>query len=363
MAHPVRPDSYIEINNFYTATVYEKGAEVVRMQANLLGPERFRAGTDLYFERHDGQAVTCDDLMLAEKVLLDAIASISAGGEPSLREAFVEAYGRLLRDDDADPSWRALAMQLPSERVLAQRMVPVDPAAVHRAREAARRVLAERFESDLWRLYQTADGADAVASRRLRNAALGALSALGSDAVVERAAAQFDTATNMTDAQAALHVICDHPGSARDGVLERFYATWRHDPLVLDKWFSAQALSRAADTPARVRQLAAHPDFSLQNPNRVRSLLTTFAMGNPPHFHAEDGSGYDWISERVIELDGLNPQVAARLVSSFNAFARYEPTRREHMRTALRRIADAEPSKDVFEIVSRALGSEDPGSC
>jgi aminopeptidase N len=508
MAHPVRPESYIEMNNFYTSTVYLKGAEVVRLYETLLGRDGFRKGMDLYFERHDGQAVTCDDFrramadangvdldplerwyaqagtpqitsttrwnepegwfeveltqsrkdlpgqgayepmpipirtallspegseiplrmegddgaptertlvlerdrqtfrfhdvrqrpvasllrgfsapvrlvtddddetlafrfardtdpfnrwdagqMLAEKVLLEAIAAVRRGETPIIGEAFVEAYGRLLTDRDGDPSWRALAMQLPSERMLAQQLTPVDPAAIHVAREAVRRTLAARFEPELVATWERPPAGDDVSARRLRNAALGALSALGREDVLDRAESQFTSATNMTEAQAALHVMCDHATPHRERALAAFHQRWKSEPLVIDKWFMAQAISRAPDVLDRVEALAEHPDFSLSNPNRARSLLTAFAMANPTGFHDASGRGYRWIADHVLELDARNPQVAARLVSAFNAYARFEPKRQALMRAELQRIADREPSRDVYEIVSRALGA------
>jgi len=508
MAHPIRPDSYIEMNNFYTATVYLKGAEVVRLYETLLGRDGFRKGMDLYFERHDGQAVTCDDFrqamadangvdlsrlerwysqagtpvvasrgrwdsergsfelvlsqsrkdlpghgsyepmpipvriallasdgheiplhldgdpdgptervllledreqtfrfegvddrpvpsllrgfsapvrlesdetdadlafrfahdtdpfnrwdagqILAEKMLLEAVDAVRQNRTPKIRDAFVEAYGRVLADRRSDRSWRAMAMALPSERLLAQRTSPVDPAAIHRAREAARRVLAERFAETLWSLADEPDTGDPVGARRVRNAALALLASLGSDEVLERVESRFTAANNMTDEQAALHILCDHPGERRERVLEAFRRRWAGEPLVIDKWFSAQAMSRAEDTLDRVESLARHPEFSTSNPNRVRSLLTAFAMGNPAHFHDASGRGYAWVADHVIALDRINPQVAARLVSAFNSHARFEPGRQARMRSELERIARAEPSRDVYEIVSRALGA------
>jgi aminopeptidase N len=496
------------MNNFYTSTVYLKGAEVVRLYETLLGRDGFRKGMDLYFERHDGQAVTCDDFrramadangvdldplerwyaqagtpqitsttrwnepegwfeveltqsrkdlpgqgayepmpipirtallspegseiplrmegddgaptertlvlerdrqtfrfhdvrqrpvasllrgfsapvrlvtddddetlafrfardtdpfnrwdagqMLAEKVLLEAIAAVRRGETPIIGEAFVEAYGRLLTDRDGDPSWRALAMQLPSERMLAQQLTPVDPAAIHVAREAVRRTLAARFEPELVATWERPPAGDDVSARRLRNAALGALSALGREDVLDRAESQFTSATNMTEAQAALHVMCDHAMPHRERALAAFHQRWKSEPLVIDKWFMAQAISRAPDVLDRVEALAEHPDFSLSNPNRARSLLTAFAMANPTGFHDASGRGYRWIADHVLELDARNPQVAARLVSAFNAYARFEPKRQALMRAELQRIADREPSRDVYEIVSRALGA------
>jgi aminopeptidase N len=512
MAHPVRPDSYISMDNFYTATVYNKGAEVVRLYETLLGREGFRRGMDLYFERHDGEAVTCDDfrdamagangedlsgleswyaqagtpdlsaegawdaasrsyaltlrqsypeaaeddargpvpipvrmgllgpagedlpLRLAgepaagggERVLLleeeqqrfvfedvevrptpsllrdfsapvklrvqrereelaflmgrdrdafnrwDAGQQLAgelllawAGGEAqALDPVFVEAFGRLLADPALDGSLKALALTLPDERVLAQEMRTIDVDALHAAREGAVRELAtahrEAFEAtfegsasdDPYRIDKAS-----IDRRRLRNTALRYLCATGEPRWAARANEQFGSADNMTDRQAALRILTDLDVAFRRQALDAFYADWRHDPLMLDKWFTLQAVSSLPDTLERVRSLYEHPDFSLTNPNRVRALVGAFAAGNPVRFHARDGAGYRFLADVTLALDGRNPQVASRMASQFSQWRRYDPGRRDRMQGELERIADTPGlSKDVFEIVGRALG-------
>jgi aminopeptidase N len=517
MAHPIRPESYLSMDNFYTPTVYEKGSEVVRLYETLLGVDGFRRGMDLYFERHDGQAVTCDDfrhamadangadlaqferwyetpgtpiveasgtyraqdrsfdlvlrqkapetraehayqplqipvrmgllgrdgrdlplrlagepagaaapttrvlelrgveqrfrftgidaapvpsllrgysapvLLRAERApaefaflmahdsdafnrweagqtlaqdLILAMARAHAEGRPvELARSFVDAFGAVLGDAQLDPSLKALTMSLPAERVLAQAMSEVDVDALHAARETAIRTLARQLRGELERLYREnlERGAyqvtqDAIAKRRLKNAALRYLSCEGQPAELERLREQFESANNMTDAQAALVLLADHPGAIRERALAAFYERWRGDTLVLDKWFSVQALSQAPDTLARVQALAAHADFTLRNPNRVRALVTTFATGNPWHFHAQSGAGYAFAADHAIALDALNPQLAARLAGCFNTWRRYDRARQALIKAQLERIAGREGlSKDVFEIVERAL--------
>ena len=516
MAHPIRPDSYISMDNFYTATVYNKGAEVVRLYETLLGRDGFRRGMDLYFQRHDGQAVTCDDFLAAmadandtdlsgmqawyaqagtpdlaaegswdpasgryeltlrqsypgaeaedprgpvpipvrmgllsaegeplplrlageeaggetERVLLleeeeqrfvfrdvpsapvasllrdfsapvklrarrdreelaflmgrdrdpfnrwDAgqelasallleMAAAHGRGEPtSLAPVFVEAFGRLLADPVLDGSLKALALTLPDERVLAQEMEPVDVDAIHAAREQAVAELAAAHRDAFLAAFEAGapDGPyridkASIDRRRLRNAALRYLVATGEERFQAEAFTQFESADNMTDRQAALRLLVDLDVPARTRALEAFYQAWRHDPLVLDKWFALQAVSSLPDTAEQVRGLYRHPDFSLANPNRVRALVGSFAAGNPVRFHGADGAGYRFLADATLALDAINPQVASRMASLFSQWRRYDAGRRDLMRAELQRIADAPRlSKDVFETVGRALG-------
>jgi aminopeptidase N len=519
MAHPIRPESYISMDNFYTATVYEKGAEVIRMIETLVSRDGFRRGMDLYFERHDGAAVTCDDFRaamadandvdlglferwyaqpgtpvitaegeydersntymltlrqsapeqrgaaadapdwqpmhvpvrvgllgadgtdlplrfvgedagrarpervlelveaerrftfedvperpvpsllrgfsapvklvcarsrdelaflmahdsdafnrweagqeLAKDLLLALTADAEGGRALALDADFSDAFARILTDPQLDGSLKAQALTLPGERVLGQDLdeIPVD--ALHRARQFMRQSLAEAHEGALGDVYAAceSDGAYAIdqpsiGRRRLRNVALAYLSSIPGDAASERLARQFESADNMTDTQAALSMLADCDGPAREDALAAFYERWKSDPLVLDKWFSVQAMSKREDTAAKVVALAEHPDFSLRNPNRVRSLVGIFCAGNQVRFHGADGVGYRFLTEMVIALDG-NPQVAARMASSFNNWRRFDAGRRALMKAELERIARQKPlSNDVFEIVSRAL--------
>ncbi|MCP4038633.1 MAG: aminopeptidase N [bacterium] len=523
MKHPIRPDSYISMDNFYTSTVYNKGAEVIRMLDTLLGSEGFRRGTDLYFERHDGQAVTCDDFVsaladangedldafkrwyeqpgtpeieargswdeaaarytlelrqhnrdavsdegqapplhipvrigllapdgsdlalqveggtarqradgcvlelserdqrfvfegvsqrpvpsilrdfsapvrlrmsrsreelaflmahdsdafsrwdagqeLATQLLLEMTDDVAAGRTLSLAPLFVEAFGRILADERLDHSLRSLALTLPGERVLGQEMEVIDVDALHQARDFAIRTLAAAHREALLGLYRELaaprpyrSDAGAIADRRIKNTALAYLASLEEDESVALILAQYETATNMTDSQAALALLVDVGGDACASALASFYARWKDDALVLDKWFSVQAVSRREDALDRVLSLSEHPDFSLKNPNRMRSLVGVFCSTNQVRFHEAQGRGYRFLADTVLELNGLNPQIAARMVSQFNQWRRFDAGRRERMREELERIAaDASLSKDVFEIVSRSL-SEDSAS-
>jgi len=472
MQHPVRPQSYMEIRNFYTMTVYEKGAEVVRMQHTLLGEEKFQAGMRLYFERHDGQAVTCDDFVqamqdasgidlsqfrrwydVAGTPVLDCTGEHADGRftlrvkqsmnppfhiplavkigphervlsvtepeqafefevaekpVPSLLRGFSapvalrypytddDLLHLMAHDDDAFNRWeagqrlaadiilrrkgeppaayleaarRALAgrdhafaaemLTLPSETFLAESLEVVDPDALHAARLRLRREMAAALEPDLAAAYRelASDGPyapepAAIGRRALRNLCLGYLVELGLTALADD---QFRRADNMTDAMAALGCLANADCPEREPALQAFYEKWQREPLVVDKWLSVQATSRLPDTLARVRQLLAHPAFDLKVPNKVYALVRAFAA-NHVRFHAADGGGYAFLAERVLELDRLNPQIAARMARGFDRWRKFDAHRQSRARAQLERIRDAEGlSRDVAEIVTKAL--------
>jgi aminopeptidase N len=498
LAHPIRPESYIEISNFYTATIYNKGAEVIRMLHTLLGPQKFRAGTDLYFARHDGQAVTCEDFVasleeasgvdlsqfrlwyaqagtprvratlshepaggrarltleqsmpstpgqpnkqpmliplriglfgeltgdrLGEEqiVQLDAeqheilfegineqpILSINRGfsapviiesernaadlaflsahdDDPFARyeamqqlmldtmlegigtgkvdhEPVIEAIRQTLIDPDLDAAFIAEALLLPSEAFVGDQLLVVDPDVIAAARDALRGDIGSELESH-WRTayqrtaanrYEYAPGPKGL--RRLRTVALGYIDAAKSADAPLIAYRQFADADNMTDRQGALGVLANGDAPERAQAISEFHKRYRHDALVLDKWFSAQAYSTRADTAAAVEALAQHEDFTIANPNRVRSLVGAFA-GNQRAFHDKSGRGYRFLADKVIEVDRLNPQTAARLVPPLGRWRRFEAARGGLMREQLQRIlATPGLSKDVFEQVSKSL--------
>ncbi len=499
LAHPIRPESYIEISNFYTATIYNKGAEVIRMLHTLLGPQKFRAGTDLYFERHDGQAVTCEDFVAAvedasgvdltqfrlwysqagtprvratlshepaggrarltleqavpptpgqpskqptliplrvalfgevtgqrlgeeQVVELDAasheilfeginerpVLSINRGfsapvvidspraaadlaflsahdDDPFARyeamqqlmldtmmdavgtgkadhEPVIEAIRQTLTNPDLDAAFIAEALLLPSEAFVGDQLLVVDPDVIAAARDALRADIGSELEEH-WRTayqrtaanrYEYAPGPKGL--RRLRTVALSYIAASEAPDAPQIAYRQFADSDNMTDRQGALGVLANDDAPERAQALGEFHKRYRHDALVLDKWFSAQAYSTRADTAAAVEALAGHEDFTLTNPNRVRSLVGAFA-GNQRAFHDKSGRGYRFLAEKVIEVDRLNPQTAARFVPPLGRWRRFEEKRGAMMREELQRIiATPGLSKDVFEQVSKSLG-------
>ncbi|HEX8525938.1 aminopeptidase N [Allosphingosinicella sp.] len=497
LAHPVRPDSYMEIANFYTATVYNKGAELIRMLHSLLGPDVFRKGSDLYFATHDGQAVTCEDFVRAmeeasgkdlsrfrlwygqagtprvkaslghepgagrarlrieqevpptpgqdfkqpmpiplrialfgehsgtkhgerlvlleessteilfegigekpvlslnrgfsapvvvetdrsardlaflsardddpfaryeamQQLMLDTLLETVSGGTPD-HGPVIEAVRRTLTDEALDPAFVAETVLLPSESFIGDQMAVVDPEAVHRARETLRSDLGSEHES-LWRTGHSAGRANryeyspaAKGARRLRTVALGYLMASGAPDAPALAKRQFDEADNMTDRQGALGVLSNSDCAERLEALDAFYARYRRDPLVLDKWFSAQALSSRDDTADQVAKLAGHPDFTLANPNRLRALVGAFAA-NQRALNRASGEGYRFLGDMILAADRINPQTAARLVPPLGRWRRFDEPRAALIRAELERIVGtAGVSRDVYEQASKSL--------
>jgi aminopeptidase N len=498
LAHAVRPDSYIEISNFYTATVYNKGAELIRMFHTVLGAEKFRAGTDLYFERHDGEAATCDDFVAAledasgvdlgafkiwyaqagtpkvtarldqdaatgsailhleqrihptpgqaakepmpiplkvaliaegsgaeiaserllvlnegrqsfafdkvtepamlsinrdfsapiimtvarrsgelaklaqtdsdpfaryeaiQELMMEALVDGAAGGTPDAA-AVIDAVASTLKSNALDPAFKAEAILVPSDTLIAERMDIVDPDAIHASRDALRRAIGMALGDALLATHRSGNAAGddlsptAKGIRRLRSVSLGLLAAADESGAAALAKTQFDRADNMTDRQGALGVLVSLEAPERAAALDAFYRRFHDDALVLDKWFALQAAAQRPDTVDSVETLAQHPEFTLSNPNRLRSLAGTFG-GNHWAFHDPSGRGYTFLSGMVLAADSLNPQIAARLVTPFGRWRRFEAKRAGMMREALERIV-AKPglSKDVFEQASKSL--------
>lgn len=498
LRHPIRPEEYQAIDNFYTVTVYEKGAEIIRMYETLLGTEGFRKGMDLYFSRHDGQAVTCDDFRRAmadangknldqfeewykqagtpivsikqsydpatSKLTLDleqrnpvdanlppllipltfgAIGRASRkaldfgdgndsltvelnlkkmrltvngnGEEPVLSPlrglsapvileyaqsaedlAFLLAYDTdpfnrwdagqrlaaerifaalkgtvpctdlsvgwqtIFEDDSLDGSFRAQCASLPGLLELLGRMDPTDPAALHAAREQVQTGAAAPLRPILRKICETTGmpaGLDRKSrdARRLRNHALGLWASLGDDEAFAVAGRQFATANTMTDSLAALSILCRRADAQRENALAHFETRWKSNDLVMDKWFAVQASSDAPDTLERIEVLSKHPAFTLSNPNRMRSLVATFANNNPVWFHHPSLRGHAFVTRMTAATDQLNPQVAARLATVFNPWRRYVPHLGNSMRSSIETLLAAKPSRDTKEILERAL--------
>ena len=535
MAHPVRPDSYIEINNFYTVTVYEKGAEVVRMMQTLVGDATadpsgragFARGMALYFERHDGHAVTCDDfaqaiadanpdselarqlpqfkrwysqagtprlqaagtydaaartytLTLSQScpptlgqpvkqpfvipvklgllgadgrelplqlahwtrpetaprtfVLTQAsetLTFINVDGEPvpsilrdfsapvvlelpyteaqlltllahdsdpfnrweagqrlgvqiainlianndqgtrttPLNDAYIAAMRAVLRHPTLDAAFKELVLTLPAETYIAEQLSVVDPQRVHGVREAMREQLALALADDWQWAWEThrhnggyspdpvSSGRRALAGMALANLCLAARTS-GDTVWPGKTWQTFKDADNMTDRIDALSALVSSGHALAAQALARFHAMFKDEALVLDKWFALQAgaTDRGGNVLPAVRQLMKHPDFSLRNPNRARSVIFSYCSANPGAFHRTDAAGYVFWSERVLELDGINPQVAARLARALDRWTKLAEPYRSAAREAIARVA-AKPdlSNDVREVVTRAL--------
>ena len=514
LAHPVRPEVYSEINNFYTPTVYEKGAEVVRMLKTILGEDGFRKGMDLYFERHDGKAVTIEDFlaafadatgtdlsrfklwysqagtpeiaasgrfdpqkrrysltltqttpptpgqsvkqpmhvpvrfglvgpngadlawdtatgarivddvvhltepsqtivfegvstapvpsllrgfsapvklsidlspeellfllrtdadpfnrwraaqMLANRALIAGTAAIRAGKPSAVDPALIDALGEVAENDALEPAFRAQVLLLPGEADIAREIGrDVDPDAIAAARNALRKAIADRIGSRLGAVVETmtdrgtfSPDAAAAGRRALANVALSLAVANRDREAVERVAARFVAADNMTDRLAALSILATAALDERFAALDAFHRRYRDDALVLDKWLALEATVPAAATLDRVRALLAHPSFSMSNPNRIRALVGAFASGNQTQFNRKDGGGYDFLAGFVLDLDKRNPQTAARLLVNFRSWRALEENRRRLAEDALRRIAaESGLSTDTRDIVTRTL--------
>ena len=295
-----------------------------------------------------------------QELMMSALTA-AARGEELDAEPVVRAVGATLRSNALDPAFKAEAILLPSDTLLAERMDVVDPDAVHAARDALRKAIGAALKDELLAAHRS-DGAAgddlspaAKGVRRLRTVALGYISAADEPQAAALAKAQFDAADNMTDRQGALGVLVSLDEPERETALTEFYDRFRDDPLVIDKWFALQAAAQRPDTIDRVLRLVDHPDFTMGNPNRLRALVGMFA-GNHWAFHSADGRGYAFLADMIIAADKLNPQIAARLVPPFGRWKRFEPKRSAMMKAALERIV-ATPglSKDVYEQVSKSL--------
>ncbi len=523
MAHPVRPDSYLAIDNFYTATVYEKGSEVVRMMHTLVGDEGFRRGMAQYFQRHDGHAVTCDDfaqaiadanpdselarrldqfkhwysqagtprvqahgvydaanqiytltlsqtcaptpgqpdkapfvipvamglvahdgrnlnlqleghlhplghdtvLVLSEStqtftfvhvptepvpsllrgfsapVVLEAelgdealftllshdldpfnrweasqrlmlrriVNAVKGDGRVELDQRLLAALRAVLRHPDLDAAFKELVLTLPSEAYVAEQLDVVDPQRIHHVRDSLKLQLAHALHDDwVWAYESNADlggySPDSVSAGRRALANL-ALSMLTLDGTVRqnpiwpgKALQRFKDAGNMTDRLGALSALVNAHADLAAQALERFHAQFKDEALVIDKWFTLQAMApeQGGKVFARAKALMQHPDFTLRTPNRARSLLMALCSNNPAAFHRTDAAGYVFWADRVIEIDAINPQLAARLARAMDHWRRLAEPYRTAAAEALKRVAArTELSDDVREIITRAL--------
>jgi aminopeptidase N len=502
LAHPVRPESYVEINNFYTATVYEKGAEIVRMLYRLLGREGFARGMTLYVARHDGSAATVEDFVAAMEdssgrdlaqfrlwyaqsgtpelkadwqrtgagyaltlsqrtaptpdqaqksplhipiamglvgpkgdVLPTRLLELRTesqsfefpdapeGAVPSILRGFsapcrvsrevdgatarllmardpdpfnrwdsgqgyaltfmltlakgespegsaeavidglAEALAATLADDSLDPAFKAAMLTLPAERDIAQLMPVIDVDAIYAARASLLAGLSARLGDQLLALYHGLalnapyePSPAQAAQRSLRNASLRLLAARRPAPDLDLVAQHVKAATNMTDEMAGLGILADHDGPARDEAFAALYRRFAGDSLVIDKWLALQAGSDLPNIVERVAELMHHEAFTLRNPNKVRALIGTFAHNNMRGFHRAGGAGYRFVADAILALDGLNPQVAARLLTAFESWRRFDSQRAALMSTALTSIAVSPGlSPNLTELSGRLL--------
>lgn len=512
LAHAVRPDTYIEINNFYTSTIYEKGAELVRMIETILGAELFRAGLDLYFERHDGTAATIEeflacfeaasgrdleqfklwysqagtpglvcalsydrgsecaeiridqvlppapgqlktqplhipvrlgllcgdghDIQLAEtehlkdgvlnvtrrsqtfkfknvssrpvlsllrgfsapvnltvdlgdrdleflmandsdpfnrwqsantfatRTMVHIATALAQGKRSSRGLAFARALGAIISDEQLDPAYRAEVLKLPTQADVAREIGRnVDPGLVWKAHLQVSRLVGRTLGAGLEKIYHSmadrvpfSPDAAAAGRRALRNAALTLLAVRGEPSDHALISDHYFKSDNMTEQAHALTLLAQHDDDNRRKALDHFHARWANDNLVIDTWFAVQALSPLPRALSDVKALVTHPTFALTAPNKVRALLGTFALQNPLQFNRDDGAGYAFMVDKVLELDTFNPQIAARMLGCFKSWRSLEAKRRALVRKALQKVAKTpELSRDVFEIVTKML--------
>lgn len=508
LAHPVRPDSYIEINNFYTTTVYEKGAEVVRMQATLLGPQLYRKATDLYFGRFDGKAVTCDDFVkcmedvsrqdltqfklwysqagtpevtartrydaakkqfvlslsqhipdttgqtnkkphhipvafgllndngddmigtqilhlkdkqqdfifdniatrpvpsilrnfsapvrlttdlseddlrfllvhdsdgfnrweasqtLAMRMINRMLDQLEGGHEAVTDHAYLDTISTLLDkalDGSDDQALLARMLSLPSHQIIAQERSVIYPEHIHVVLNRIKYDVLKSNTGKLAPLYKKLNAekpfkpdAASMAERALKSVIMDLFASDGGELPAILFKKHYQEANNMTDRMMALGGLMDSAAPERAEVLEDFYNKYKSYPLVIDKWFAAQARAVRAQTMDDIRLLAAHPDFIMTNPNRVRSLYASFAMRNPVVFHNPNGEGYTLFGEIILQLDKINPQIASRLLTALRDWKRYDSGRQDKMRAVLEKIVGTKDlSPNVFEIAKKTLG-------
>jgi aminopeptidase N len=339
-------------------------APVLSINRNFSAPvivETDRTPADLAFlSAHDDDPFARYEAM--QQLMLDTLKA-AIEGRAHDDAAVVAAVRATLEDSALDPAFVAEAVLLPSEQFIGDAMEVVDPDAVATARDALRLKLATEL-NDLWRERYTRHAAQhfeyspaAKGARRMRNLALGYLAAGGSAEIGALAFAQFEAADNMTDRIAALGVLANGEFGERSDALTGFHDRYRHNQLVIDKWFTTQALSARADTAEQVVALLNHPDFTLNNPNRFRSLVGAFSV-NQRAFHRADGAGYALLAEQIAALDAINPQTAAKMVPALGRWKRFDEARQLKMKAALEQIlATPNLSKDVFEQASKSLSS------
>jgi aminopeptidase N len=285
--------------------------------------------------------------------------SIMLGQSAASPAELARALGRELDRAQEDAAFAALALRLPDLNELILASPSPDPETLFQSREELRRTIALALQARLETIARAksevpfSPAAEAAGRRALKNAALDLLASLGPNQVLLDA---YDSAQSMTETIAALEALGAAEVPAFDEALMTFYRRWNANPLVIDKWFAVQAASPRRDALARVESLRMHADFSLKNPNRVRSLAAAFAMRNPRAFHAADGRGYRFLAELAEALDPLNPALAARLLTPFESWRRFDAQRQAHARTALEQLAALpQLSKNTREMVERTL--------
>jgi aminopeptidase N len=300
----------------------------------------------------------------ATQYLLAAVQAIRSGQAQPEAAGLISILTSSLMQAETDPEFTAQALSLPGDSDIAREIgQDVDPDSVFSAGRALRRSCGVALGDKLTQLYDRlsipqpwSPDAASAGRRALRGAVLSYLIAGDRNIGASLAIRQFRAANNMTDRMAALGALCMSQVPEREAALDEFYEAFKDDHLVMDKWFALQAMIPEAGTLARVKRLMGHPLFSMTNPNRFRSLISTFAAANPTQFNAADGSGYEFVADLIPDLDARNPQVASRLLVAFRSWKTLEVGRKSLAEAALRRIAERDNlSPDVRDIVTRSL--------
>jgi aminopeptidase N len=330
----------------------------VKVKLDLTDEER------LFLMAHDSDPFNRWDAgqQLAVKLVLGLVKDYQEGKQLALDNQFIDAFGETLRSTMADKAFQAFALTLPAEAYLADFLPVIDPEAIHEARKFVQQVLAASLKDAFLEVYHATEETGpyrtdpaSIGKRSLKNTCLGYLTELEDDDVRTLCVNQYRTGGNMTDTVAALVNLANNECPEREEALASFHEKWKHDPLVMDKWLAIQATSRLPNTLATVKTLMMHPVFTIKNPNKVRALIGAFAS-NAVRFHDLSGAGYTFLADQVLVLDTMNPQIAARLVSTFTMWKRYDAKRQELMKRELERIlATPKLSKDVYEVVSKSL--------
>lgn len=507
LAHPVRPNEYLKIDNFYTATIYEKGAELIRMLKTWLGDDAFRKGCDVYFDTLDGTAATVEQFLesfetatgkdlsqfmrwyeqagtpvlnvsiqtldtpnqgvlisfeqstrptsgqtkkdpvvipvkwqligangpltephltvvktqkntvslprfdegfsisvlqdfsapvtvkseqgsadnlrlmaqdpnafnrweagqtLARQLIGNQAKAIETGEIPAVNsalKAYCKALENTFNDTNFDSSFKALALTPPASTEIVQASNQSDPIAVSLAGKWLSRAIGDYMRDGLLERYHAlSDGtefspdAKSAGRRALRNRCLSLLASRYDPVAAGLAIEQLGTATNMTDELAALVTLIKLGGKRVDQSMTEFYEKWKDNPLVIDKWFSVQGMRQHDQGIKALYDLVEHSAYDRRNPNRVRALVGSFAMANPDMFHAADGSGYDFFTAQIMDMDSRNPQIAARLLGAYEVWRKLDLGRQALIQTQLKSVIKSKPSKNVLEIASKTLG-------
>jgi len=303
---------------------------------------------------------------LMNRVLLSVYEDIKSGKTPQpLPEDFIHAMKQVLTATAKDKQLQAYMLLLPDEQTLSGNLDLIDPTALHKARAHVKQTIAKKLEAEFRAKYASLSTgaeykltADEVGRRRMRNLCLSYLVSSDAEDSTSIAASHFKSANSMTDKLAALAELVNLSGTERESALAVFYEDAKGDALVINKWFALQAMASAEDTLEKVKALSKHSSFTLKNPNRVRSLFGIFG-GNMHIFHSEDGKGYEFLADAIIELDAINPQIAARLLGPFGLWKRYDENRQSMMKAQLQRILDKQGlSPDTFEVASRYVNAQ-----